>query len=497
MGEETLKFNLMFFPVQTCFLELINKCDDHKMSNLNTRIYKLSKLIVLALVCALFGFFTGLSFSQSSIIFIFSFSIFGSLFFWDYRLGFMFVGSSIYLFMGAVTPEEFVHYASLDVILFLISMMIVVGMMKDAGLFEWLITVLLRVKKLNGIKLYIIVMFVSAIFSSLMGEVASIMIMVMTILGICDLMEIDPVSLIISSIIATNIGSAATVLGNPVGILIASKSGLSFEDFLIHALPNSTVNLIVVICILIFWNRKYIKSISTALKYYTENESFMHLISIPSDRKTKVSIGIFLTTIFLISMHKRLEILLELHENALLLMFPILSAGIVLLYRHEKSRDYIEKEIEWMSIIFFMFLFAQAGVIQSTGIAQHFAKKILILAGSSHEHLIGLILFSSGVFSSVMDNVVAVASYTPLIKELESVSSANSNLWWALLFGACYGGNITMIGSTANIVAFGLLEKEINFKITFIQWFKIGCLIGMVNLFITYIMMTVPATLFH
>ncbi len=453
---------------------------------MNQWILKLLTLVFCATASAGVSYLGGLSFTQAFVVYVFSTSILGSLFFWDYRLGFMFIGSAMYLLMGVVTPQDFVRFASLDVILFLISMMIVVAMMKDAGLFEWLITVLLRVKKLTGKKLFIILMLVSAIFSSLMGEVASIMIMVMTILGICELLEIDPVPLVISSIIATNIGSAGTVLGNPVGILIASRSGLSFEDFLIHALPNSTVNLLVIIVVLVFWDRKYIREISKTLSLYTGDEGFMRLISIPSDRKTKISIAIFCVTIFLIALHKRLEVLLGLHENTLLLMFPILSAGIVLIYHHEKSRDYIEKEIEWPSIIFFMFLFVQAGVIQSTGVAQLLAHKLLSFAGGQGEILTGVILFSSGILSSILDNVVAVASYTPLIGELEMISADNSNLWWALLFGACYGGNITMIGSTANIVALGLLEKHVDCKITFIRWFKLGFIVGLTSLLLTF-----------
>jgi len=455
-----------------------------------TQKTKFPILIFLSIALSSMCVLGGLSFFESSIVLIFMTSILGSLFFWDYRLGFMFIGSAIFLLIGAVTPEDFIRYASLDVILFLISMMIVVGMMKEAGLFEWLITLLLRMKNLTGKSLFVVLMFISAIFSSLMGEVASIMIMVMTILGICDLLEVDPVPLIISSIFATNIGSAATVLGNPVGILIASKSGLSFEDFLVHALPNATVNLVVVIGVLIALNRKYIQKISKELHLYTDDAGFMKLISIPSDRKTRVSIVIFCVTIFLISLHKRLELLLGLQENTLLLMFPILSAGIVLIYRHEKSRDYIEKEIEWPSIIFFMFLFAQAGVIHATGVAERLAEVLVSFAGGQKDILIGIILITSGALSSLLDNVVAVASFTPLIKELEVLSVGDSNLWWALLFGACYGGNVTMIGSTANIVALGLLEKHLDYTMTFRQWLKTGIIIGVTSFVVTFGLMT-------
>lgn len=451
------------------------------------------KLIALLLIAVgLFSlcYFNGLAFFKSFIIFVFAISILGSLFFWDMRMGIMFIGASIYLLVGAVTPDQFVHHASLEVILFLISMMIVVGMMKDVGLFSWLITVLLRIKNINGKRLFFIILILSALFSSLMGEVASIMIMVITILQICDMIDIDPVPLVICSILATNIGSAATVLGNPVGILIASHSGLSFEDFLVHALPNSAVNLILVIGIIMVVYRKYIATIDDKLKEYTQNFSFLHLINIPADRQTRVSIFIFLATIALISLHKRLELLIGLEENALMLMFPILSAGIVLMYNRHRARHYIEKEVEWSSIIFFMFLFAQAGVIHVTGVAESLAHSLVSLA-DTNTALSAIVLISSAVLSSVLDNVVAVSTYIPVIKELEVMSTTNTNLWWALLFGACYGGNITVIGSTANIVALGLLEKQRNIKITFQQWIRIGFLIGLFNLITTLFLLKV------
>jgi len=442
-------------------------------------------LIVLASAAASASMASGLSPFNGFIVFIFLTSILGSLFFWEYRLGFMFIGSAIYLLVGAVSPEEFVRYASLDVILFLISMMIVVGMMKDAGLFDWLVTLILRIKNLTGRKLFVLLMFISAVFSSVMGEVASIMIMAVTIMEICDLLEVDPVPMIVCSVLATNLGSAATVLGNPVGILIASHSGLSFEDFLSNALPHATINLVIIIAFLLVYYRGYIRLITPRLKEYTGDKTFIRLISIPSDRKTMISICIFCTTIVLIALHKRFELFLNLTENTLLLMFPILAAGVVMIYRHERSRLYIEKEIEWPSIIFFMFLFAQAGVIHATGTAGTLAKNLFAFAGDT-QTLGALILFSSGLFSSVLDNVVAVATYIPLIKEFQTFGVPDNNLWWALLFGACFGGNITMIGSTANIVALGLLEKQLNIKVTFIEWFRIGFVVGVITLFTTW-----------
>jgi len=446
---------------------------------------KILLMVLISLTLGILSYFGGFPLKQSFIISIFSISILGTLFFWDFRLSFVFLGSSLLLLTHVVNLENFIKFASLDVILFLIGMMIVVGMMKEAGFFHWLITMLLRVKKLSGRKLFILLMLISALLSGLMDEVSSMIIMMAVILEICTFLEVNPVPMVISSVIATNIGSASTVLGNPIGVLIAARGKLSFEDFLTFALPVAVIVLAFTILVLSFLYRSYIKEISLKLKPHQENEAFLHLISIPPDFRTRVSMLIFGITVLFIALHKRLEILFQLEENSMLIMLPIISAGIVMIYRHDKARYYVEHEVEWNSLLFFMFLFAQAGVIQVSGVADLLAKKIINIIGNNPKILLGSILFSSGLLSSVLDNVVVVASYVPIVKSLHILSSSLKPVWWAILFGGCFGGNITMIGSTANIVALGILEKR-HIKINFFQWLKVGLIVGLLSMFISY-----------
>ena len=443
------------------------------------------KIILLLILSASMGFlgsFIGFSPKQCAIVSIFSMSIIGTLFFWNFRLSFVFVGSGMFFLMNAVKMDEFIQFASLDVILFLISMMIIVGMMKEAGFFSWLITLVLRNKNLTGLKMFVSLMVASALFSGLMDEVTSIIIMTNVVLNLTDFFEIDPKPLIICTIMSTNIGSASTVLGNPVGVLIAARSKLSFEDFIVHAFPLSMLMLAVTIVMLAIIFRKHIKEIDEKIKPFKDDKSFLYLISVPPDVRTKISMLIFGVTILLMSLHHRIELLLGLEHNVLLIMLPVISAGFVMLYRHDKARHYIENEVEWPSLLFFMFLFAQAGVIKSSGIAEILANNMLAVVGDSQRILSGVVLFSSGIFSSGLDNVVTVAAYVPIIQSLDPMQYNLRPLWWSLLFGACYGGNISMIGSTANIVALGILEKERNIKVTFGYWLKIGLLIGMVTM---------------
>lgn len=440
-------------------------------------------LILLTIFVGITGHFLGLDFRQTMVMSIFSVSILGTLFFWEFRLSFVFMGSGLLLLIHAVDMETFIRFASLEVILFLISMMILVGMMKEAGFFLWFITSILRVKNLDGRKMFVLIMVISWLLSGLMDEVTSIIIIATAIFDICIFLEVSPVPLLISSVLATNIGSTSTVLGNPIGILIATKSKLTFGDFIVHALPVSLIIFVITIFILLFWYRQYLKELSSKLKDYAGNDFFSRLISIPPDQKTKTSMLIFGITILLIALHGELEVLFGLEKNTLLIILPIISAGIVMLYRHDKARHYVEREVEWNSLLFFLFLFAESGVMQSSGVAGIMAEKIVKSVGQNPAILSGVILFSSGILSSMLDNVVVVSTYIPIVKNIAALHPWNLNpVWWAILFGACHGGNITMIGSTANIVALGLLEKKFNIKIRFLDWLKVGLVIGFLGM---------------
>ncbi len=449
------------------------------------------KMLPIVFISCLIGFLgtkIGFSLQQAIAASVFFMSILGVLFFWELRLSFVFFGAGIVLLTHAIDLENFIKFASLDVILFLIGMMILVGMLNDVGFFYWIITRLIRIKNLTGRKLFILLMFISATLSGLMGEVASIIIMVKIILDITEFFDVEPAPFILASVLATNIGSSGTVLGNPIGILIAARANLTFEDFIRQALPITLCTLMLTIGVLCWWFRKSIKQLTEKILPLRDNTIFFSLISIPTDRKTKVSIGIFSVTLLCIVLHRRLEGFFALEENTLLMIMPIFFAGFAMLYRRDRVRYYVEHEVEWMSILFFLFLFALAGVLKYSGISDILAKSIISKFGQPVGLLSAVMLYSSGILSSILDNTVVVATYIPIIQSLGNLHINLEPLWWAILFGACYGGNITVIGSTANIVALDILDKKRNVKISFMEWFKIGLIVGIVSMTNAYLL---------
>ncbi len=451
----------------------------------NDMVRKVLLLLLIPVFTGIGGYFLGLTAQQLIILSVFTLSILGTFLFWQLRLSFVFLGSTALFLISGVHIEQFLRFASLDVIIFLIGMMIVVGMLKESGVFHWLVSVALKRRSVDGARLYIIIIVLSAVLSALTGEVTSMIVMMAVILEISDSLEINPTPLVISSVLATNIGSAATVLGNPIGILIALRSSLGFEDFLTHALPVSVAVLFAAVFVLCFWYRGYIKEISSKLMLKDVGSRFPVALSI--DARMAVNLAIFCMLILCLAFHRRLELFFGFSENRLLVVLPIIFAGISIIFRCERVHYCIVHEVEWKSLLFFMFLFAQAGILQASGLAQLLAQGLVKGMGNHPIVLSGVVLSSSGLLSGFLDNTVVVSSFIPVIKNLHLMHFSLKPLWWCVLFGACFGGNITAIGSTANIVALGLLEKQKGIKVDFGQWLKIGLIVASLSLFVSYL----------
>lgn len=456
-------------------------------------IARLILLIILAVGFGLGSYHIGLSKQQALAISIFSMSIMGSLFFWDFRLSFAFLGISILLLTKTIDLEHMIQFSSLEIILFLTGMMVIIGLLKEVGFFAWILSLLMRIRTLTATKFVILISITSALSACVVDEVTSIIFVIVAVLEICDYFEVDPIPYILISVLTTNIGSAGTVLGNPIGILIASKAGLTFEDFIKKAFPIMIFTLLSTIGLILIIYRSHLKKLDQKIKEFGPNEIFIRLISVPPEPEVKVGLVLFGLTLIFIALHHRLETILGLPVNTILLTSPLIFGGIAMIWKWTKARGFIEKDVEWWTLLFFMLLFAQAGAIHYTGATDVLAKKLMYWCQQSHVALVGTVLWLSAIGSSVLDNVVLVAAFIPIIKSFQDMGINVQPLWWALLFGGCLGGNITIIGSTANIVALGILEKEKRIKITFFRWFKIGSLIGIFTTSLVWLILS----LFH
>ncbi len=423
------------------------------------------------------GCMTGaLEVHQATACSVFIAIIFGTLFFWNFRLAIAFLGLSVLIFTNSLNIARFVTSSSLEVILFLVGMMIIVGALRDLGFFTWVVQLIVSMPKISGKKFIACTAFASALLACAVDEVTSIIFVSTLIFQVCDRLKLNPLPYIMICVLATNVGSAGTMMGNPVGIFIGTKAGLTFGDFMIWAFPIMIAALLVTIALTMFYFRKDLRRFDLHLQErLAKNLSLAPVVEVPYMQ----GVILLAVTICVIASHHPLEQLFNLEKNSILLIAPLICSGIVMIIKHNRARYYVEKEVDWWTLLFFMLLFAVAGTVQFTGVDRVMANYFTSVAGTQHAVLVPFILGVSAVGSAFVDNVIFVAAFCPVIEQLAQTLK-DLPLWWALLFGACLGGNITMIGSTANIVALGMLERKSHIHVNFFQWLKIGALSALV-----------------
>ena len=398
--------------------------------------------------------------------------ILGTLFFWNFRLAIAFIGLSVLIATNSMNITTFVESSALEVILFLVGMMIIVGALRDLGFFTWIVQLIVSMPNLSGKKFIAVTAIASALLACAVDEVTSIIFISTLIFQVCDRLKLNPIPYILICVLCTNVGSAGTMMGNPVGIYIGTKGGLTFGDFMLWSFPIMFIALLATVAITMFYYRKDLKQFDVSLKErMSRNLSLVPKVDVPY----KQGLTLLVVTIILIASHHQLECWLNLDKNSILLIAPLLCSGVVMILRRGRARHYVESEVDWWTLLFFMLLFAIAGTLEHTDVSGVMAHYFSNVCGTSMASLIPFILSITAVGSAFVDNVIFVAAFCPVIEEL-SLNLHDLPLWWALLFGACFGGNITMIGSTANIVALGMLEKRSHSHVTFFQWLKVGLL---------------------
>jgi Na+/H+ antiporter NhaD/arsenite permease-like protein len=401
--------------------------------------------------------------------------IMATLLFWQFRLAVAFVGIAALMMANVMNLSTLIEESQLDVILFLIGMMITVGVLRELGLFTWIIQRVIAIQGMTGNLFVIVIVFLGAFMACVVDEVTSIVFVAALVFQVCDTLKVRPVPFLIIAVMGTNVGSAGTMLGNPVGILIGQNADppLSFVDFLYWSFPVMLVGLFVALFILMWWFRADIRLLSERLQARRKlGLGLGPLVEVPY----KKGLAILIALIGLIASHHYLEHRLGLAPNTVLIIAPLLVAGVLMVWRYERARHYIETDVEWWTLLFFMMLFAAAGTLQHTHVSARVADSFHATFGGRSFILIPLILVLAAVGSAFVDNVIFVAAFMPVVNRLEQTP-----LVWALVLGTCFGGNITMIGSTANIVALGILEKRYRSSILFVEWLKVGAVVGLVT----------------
>ncbi len=442
--------------------------------------------LLLILTISISTYLMGLTQQQIISSTVFLMLIAGALLFWRFRLVFALLGLSLLLGFGLIDVPHLIEFAGLDIILFLVGMMIVIGFLEERRFFENIVESVMRFVGNDAKKLVIALMLMSGLFAALVDEVTSILFMAATVLYITGRYGVNPIPFIIMIVFATNIGSSATVVGNPVGVMIALRGGLTFSDFLRWATPISVIALFLTILLSLRCFAAEIEALSQAMKQTAVEEpktveqptTELEVERTIKRRGMAVSWALFLVTISSLILHHQIEELLHLEKNTMLLGTALIASGITLFLEREGARELVERRVDWWTLTFFLILFSSVGTLKFVGVTGVVAGRLLSISGEDIGGILLIFSIVAAVLSAFMDNVLAVATLIPIVQEIANLGIQSFPLWWGTLFAGTFFGNLTMIGSTANIVAVGMLERRKMGVVTLLQWIKPGAIVS-------------------
>jgi len=383
-------------------------------------------------------------------------------------------GAGVMLAAGVVGAEDafFSEETGVDwnVIFLLLGMMIIVGVLRETGVFEFL--AISAAKRAKGKPFRVMVTFVllTAFASALLDNVTTVLLIAPVTLLVCLRLGVPPVPFLIAEVLASNIGGAATLIGDPPNIIIASRGDLSFNDFLVNMAPIIVLLLVVYLGLCRFLFRKaflYDEAKVAAVMSLNEKEAI-------ENRPLLIKAGgvLVLVTIGFV-LHSALDTEVS--------VVALLGAGLLVAIAGLSPKEYLH-EVEWTTLVFFAGLFIMVGALIKVGVIGSLSKLVTEVTGGNLLLASILILVVSGVLSGIVDNIPYVATMAPLVANLANEAGNPGNvLWWALALGADLGGNATMVGAAANVVVVGIAEKN-GYRISFLEFFKYGGVVALVTI---------------
>lgn len=376
------------------------------------------------------------------------------------------IGGFAIILTGIVSQDIAFSAIDWNVIFFLIGMMFVISVLKKTGLFMYLAIKIAKIAKGKPLTILILMYVLTTFVSAFLGSVTTVMILVPIALLISSELKISPVPFIITMAIGSNAGGAATMIGDPPNILIGSATDYSFIDFIVNLTPPVLV--ITAASVGLIW-------LMYKNKMKVSNEDKAKLMSYNEGNLIKDKKLLYVSLIILGLMLAAFSVQHLLHLGTATIA---MTAGLVLMLLSDRKRveHILAKDIDWVTIFFFMGLFMIIKSLEETGFIGKIADGIMAATGGEPRKTSIAVLWLSGIFSSVVDNVPFVAAMIPVLEQMGTVITAPKAMdpvWWSLALGTCLGGNGTLIGASANIVAVGIATRN-GYRISFKDFTKIG-----------------------
>lgn len=368
------------------------------------------------------------------------------------------LGAGLMVLSGVLHQTEAFAGLDLNTIGLLTGMMVLVAITQKSGVFQYVAVVAAKSVRADPWGLLVMLSVVTAVFSALLDNVTTVLLIAPVALLITDALKLNPYPYLFSVIFASNIGGAATLIGDPPNIMIGSAAKLSFIDFLVNLAPVAgLIFLLTLIPFYLIWGRKLHASVEDRAQVMAFDEKE----AITDVRLLKQSLFVIALVILGFALAHSIG-----QEPATIAMF---GAALLLLLRafgkgaEEQSHEvhHTFGEVEWVTIFFFVGLFVVVAGVEKAGALGILAKQIVEFTGGDLGTTAFVILWVSAVASAVVDNIPFVATMIPVIQSMAPTFGASdlNTLWWSLALGACLGGNGSLVGASANLVVAGFAER--------------------------------------
>lgn len=382
-------------------------------------------------------------------------------------------GAVIIIAFGVLSQEEAVGSIDFNTIGLMIGMMMIVIIARRSGVFEYIAIKAAKVAKGDPIKILVLMTIITALLSAFMGSVTVVLLVVPITFCITGRLNIRPGAYLLCEIIGSNIGGAATPVGDPPNMLIYSATHLGFVDFIVNLTPLVIVVLLVTIALVaLIYRRSLVVTEEDKQKIMKMNE-----LNAIKDwlllKKSLIVLALTITGFFL-------QQVLQMQTATI-----ALSGAMLLFIISKEEPEDILLSVEWPTLFFFVGLFIMVESLVKVGAIGYLAQESIVLTQGNFTLTALLILWMSGIFSAFVDNIPFVTAMIPLIKEVGQLSGMPLEpLWWSLALGTCLGGNGTLIGAAANVVVAGISEKQ-GYTISFMKYMKVGLPLMIVSLIIS------------
>jgi Na+/H+ antiporter NhaD/arsenite permease-like protein len=383
-------------------------------------------------------------------------------------------GACLMLLIGATDAEHafFSEESGIDwrVIFLLLGMLLIVSVMKRTGAFEYLAIWASKRAQGRPFRVMVILVVVTAVASAALDNVTTVLLIAPVTFLVCDRLGVPAAPFLIAEALASNIGGTATLVGDPPNIIIASRAGLTYNDFLIHLAPLVVLVMIVFVGLCRWLFR-------SAFRYDPDRAATIATLRERDAIRDPRLLVISLVVLVIVTAAFVLHTVLHLEPAVVALL-----GGLILLVLSRLDAAAVAKDVEWPTLIFFAGLFVMVGALVNTGVIEMISKAATeAVDGNLLLASIGL-LWGSALLSAIVDNIPYVATMSPIVADLVAADGTGQSqvLWWSLALGADFGGNATAVGASANVVVLGLAASA-GKPISFWTFTKYGLVVAAVS----------------